>query len=150
MNRMVRGAFDRERRPTAVDEEVMTKQSMAAECDINNILQRYEKTGVLSHIRSGGTYETLPDALDFHEAMNLVLNAQQMFEELPSKLRARFGNDPAQLLQFCEDPANKDEAIQLGLVPLPETKDPPAPADKKPESQPEKTPIEKAIDKNAD
>jgi len=39
---------------------------------------------------------------------------------LPADLRARFDNDPAQLIQFLENSDNKDEAIKLGLVNKPE------------------------------
>lgn len=42
-----------------------------------------------------------------------------MFDTLPSKLRLRFGNDPAEFLSFVEDPANDQEMIDLGLKPKP-------------------------------
>lgn len=105
--------------------ETMAKQSHKAECDINTILAKYIKTGVLSHVRAGGTYEDMPGPMEFQDAMNLVIEAERMFLEMPAKLRSRFQNDPKELLQFCSDPANKDEAIALGLIPAPK---PPMPA----------------------
>lgn len=143
-----RTAFTRPRVQTEFSGETMTQQHMAEDCDINNILRRYSQTGVLSHFREGGTYEDLPGAIDFHEAMNLVVQAQEMFDELPSDIRKRFGNDPAQLLQFCEDRDNLDEAIELGLVPRPQTEEPGG-ADNKPDAkEPPPTPIEAEIDKS--
>jgi hypothetical protein len=38
-----------------------------------------------------------------------------LFEDLPAEVRFRFDNKPAELLKFMSDPANADEAIDLGL-----------------------------------
>ena len=35
---------------------------------------------------------------------------------LPSDVRSRFGNNPAELLDFLNDNSNYDEAIRLGLI----------------------------------
>jgi len=46
--------------------------------------------------------------------------------ELPAKMRARFHNDPQELLEFISNEENRAEAEKLGLVAKkPET--PPAP-----------------------
>lgn len=116
---MIRTRNDTVRVRTENNQPSMTKSDMAEACNINNILARYRKTGVISHIRAGGTYETLPSQMDFHEAMNLVLKAQTMFDEMPSNLRKRFSNDPGVFLAFCEDPENRDEMVDLGLLPRP-------------------------------
>ena len=109
----------------------MTKQSFKAECDINNILKQYRVTGQIAHISANarqGAYEDLPDPVDFQDAMNLVLEAQNSFASLPSKTRDRFGNDPAEFLAFMSDPANASEIEALGLTtprPAPEVPPPP-------------------------
>lgn len=116
----------------------MTKQSFVAECDINNILKQYKLTGMVSHINAkaqAGAYLDLPDETDFQSALELVIRAEESFATLPSKLRTRFNNDPAEFLEFMADPRNQDEAIELGLAtrreetepPLPLTQPPPAP-----------------------
>lgn len=97
----------------------MTKQSMAAQCDINNILKQFKMTGVISHISvhaSKGTYQDLPESLDFQESLHTVKRAQDAFASLPSKVRNRFDNDPALFLMFCSDPANAAELVELGLA----------------------------------
>jgi hypothetical protein len=38
-----------------------------------------------------------------------------LFEDLPAEVRFKFDNKPAELLKFMSDPANADEAIDLGL-----------------------------------
>lgn len=48
--------------------------------------------------------------------MNQIVQAQDMFMSLPSKIRNRFGNDPSQFLDFVSDPLNKDEMRSLGLL----------------------------------
>lgn len=93
------------------------KQSFARECDINNIMARYEKDGLISHVnRVEGRYGDFGGPPDYQEAMNKVVAAQDMFMSLPAKLRARFGNDPGEFLGFATDPKNVDEMIKMGLA----------------------------------
>jgi len=97
------------------------KQSFAEESEINNIVDRYQKRGIFDHAaKYGGTYDQMPGPDDFHQAMNLVTEAQQMFEELPSNVRTRFRNDPGIFLDFVGDPANEEEMIQMELIKRPE------------------------------
>lgn len=100
----------------------MTKQEFVKECDINNILKQYSQTGMLRHVSanaSAGAYQDLPDGLDFQQALHIVEEGRAAFMSLPSKVRSRFGNQPEQFLAFLADPANRDEAVKLGLVELP-------------------------------
>lgn len=114
----VRNAFSKER-CCAIEftEPSQTKQSFKASCDINNIMVKYVKTGVFDHVRQyqGQYYDANPT--DYHEAMNIVVNAQQMFDDLPAKARDYFRNDPANFLQFFEDnPEDGPELLyELGL-----------------------------------
>lgn len=98
-------------------DEGATHQSFKDECDINNIIKKYKRTGVLTHVTSAvgqyGDYSSVPD---FHEAMNIVARAQQEFELLPAALRKRFANDPAQFLDFVGNEANLPEMRSLGLL----------------------------------
>jgi len=106
----------------------MTKQEFLKETDINNILKQYSVTGMLNHVSANaaqGRYEDLPDPTDFQESLHQVKEAETAFMSLPSKLRARFDNEPVNFLAFLEDPSNEQEARALGLLKaLPE---PPAP-----------------------
>ncbi len=95
-----------------------TKQSFVKECDINNILAKYQKTGALTHLQNHGAQYGDATAVSFTEAMQIVTKAQTMFEELPSSLRTRFANDPAQFMDFVQTPGNEDEMRDLGLLPL--------------------------------
>ena len=102
-----------------VDAPSMTRQEFKDECDINQIMRRYYKTGVISHVNKyQGVYGDCP-ASDFTEAVALVERAEGMFSELPAHVRKRFENDPAQFLAFVEDESNREEAVLLGLIEVP-------------------------------
>lgn len=107
--------------PETGDELVsLTKQAFKDECDINNIMRKYERTGVLDHVgMSVPQYGEYMGSLSYQESLNAILYAQDQFSALPAELRERFGNDPAQLLAFMEDSKNLDEAVKLGLVQKP-------------------------------
>lgn len=96
-----------------------TKQSFKESSDINNIMSKYLRTGVIdSTNRAVATYGDIP-AIDFRQAMEVVVLAEAAFAELPSGARARFDNDPAKFLEFAENPDNLDEAVRLGLTDAP-------------------------------
>lgn len=104
-----------------------TKQSFAESCDINQIVARAVESGQMPRIADAGEYRDVSGGLSYKESLAVVMNARKQFNELPAKVRARFGNDPAQFVGFLGDPANKDEAIKLGLVNAPKDPEPPAP-----------------------
>lgn len=102
-------------------EEGRTKQAHKSECEINNILARYQRTGVLEFVNQRqGQYGDVT-GVDYQQAMNLVAEARETFAELPSKVRNRFDNDPAAYLDFVSDPENTEEMIKLGLLERAET-----------------------------
>lgn len=93
-----------------------TKQAFKDECDINQIMARYLATGVLDHARDVGARYADVTTLDYQEAQNLIAEAASAFASLPSALRGQFDNDPAVLLDWVHDPANLDEAVELGFI----------------------------------
>lgn len=103
-------------RPTIDTGKGLTKQADKDRVDINYIMKRYQKTGMIDFgTNQAGEYLTI-GSVDFQEAMNIIVRANEMFAEMPSSHRKRFGNDPRQFLEFIEDPANADEARKLGLL----------------------------------
>jgi len=123
----------------------LAKQSFADECNINNIMAKFQKTGLIEHVKSyGAHYGDLPSALDYHTALNQAIEAKEAFASLPSGIRNQFQNDPAQFLAFVEDPENQEAMIEMGLahatpdtlqVAAPKTPDP-DPEDPDPETKP--------------
>lgn len=114
-----RTAFERRRVKAPIKGKSLTKQSFAESCDINHILAKYEKTGVLEYARDNqGSYADVSQMGDFREACEVVLQARELFDAMPAKLRKRFNNDPGDFLDFMDDPSNKDEIVALGLAEL--------------------------------
>lgn len=92
-----------------------TKQSMKDESDINMIMKKFIKTGVIDHSAKFGAEYGYATGLDFTTSMNIIAKGSSMFAELPAEVRARFNGDPAYFLDFVQDPANGDEMRKLGL-----------------------------------
>lgn len=111
--------FYKERQFVGLDcgQEMITKQSMTAECDINNILRQYERTGVVSHTAPvQGAFIDLPDGFDFQQAMTTVMEAQLAFEQLPARVREEFGNDAARFFAAVHDDTQTERLRELGLL----------------------------------
>lgn len=107
------------RRRVQVDpgEFTHTRQSHKEECDINNILAQYKKTGIIEHINTRqAQYIDLPSAVDLQTAFEITRAAESAFADLPSKVRDRFGNDPATFLAALENPDMKKELTELGVL----------------------------------
>lgn len=94
----------------------LTKQAFKDECDINNILKKYKNTGLLTHVQAARSrYADFTAVSDYQSALNAVLEAQDAFQDLPANIRERFNNDPMSFVSFIDNPANDEQAIQLGL-----------------------------------
>ena len=98
------------------EDETLAQQNFKDECDINNIMERFGLTGELPANPLPPQYGDFSGVLDYHSAMNAVLAAQDAFADLPATMRARFDNDPNNLIRFLDDPNNRDEALALGLI----------------------------------
>jgi len=112
----VRHRFQRKAQQLVFTKPSMAKQSMKDECDINNILRQYQKTGVLNFTnKRSPQYGDFP-SYDLKEAMQVVQQANEMFADMPAALRDRFGNSPENFLEFIQDTKNRQEAEALGLI----------------------------------
>ena len=110
-----------ENRPHAIKftQPSMAQQHMKDEVDVNKIMERYTRTGVIDHVNKySGQYTECRD-ISYHDAMNEIIKADDMFMELPSKVRKQFGNDPGKFLDFVSDPDNHDKIYEYGLADRP-------------------------------
>lgn len=130
---VVRKGFERTRYPTPITTTSMTAQSFRDECDINNIMENWSRTGHIDHLNlAKPEYGDFSKSVDYQEALRLVDQADASFALLDSEVRARFQNNPQDFMAFLDDPTNADEASTLGLVdtpppdPTPEAAPPPA------------------------
>jgi phage internal scaffolding protein len=102
--------------PTVCSEKSLTRQSDALGADINDIMGRWEKTGVVPFSGREPVFADVSSVGSFREAQEVMVRAQEGFMALPAAVRARFGNDPVAFLDFCGDAANRPELEELGLV----------------------------------
>lgn len=97
--------------------QARTKQSFKDECNIHTIMDKYHRTGLVTHLNATrpmyGDFSSVPD---YQSALNVVINARNEFAKLPASLRDRFMNDPVKLLAFVNDPQNREEAVKLGIL----------------------------------
>lgn len=120
---------NRRRQPTVCLGLSRTEQNHRNSLDINGMMAKYRKTGILPQVSQKGFYGDFTNVTDFQDATNRVLASHQAFQDLPASVRRRFHNNPAELLSFLEDSANLEEAFELKLLsrPVEPVKDEPAP-----------------------
>lgn len=102
-----------------VDEsgECFVQQSDYDRSDINLIVERFVRTGVLESVnRTQGQYGDFSEVTDYHSALLQVQQAQESFMTLPAQVRAEFANDPGKFLDFVSDEANMDKMAEMGLL----------------------------------
>ena len=91
------------------DPDLGAQQHYKEECDINNILKKYVKTGMVTHVAANeGRYADFSEVGTYHEALQRVLG-------LSPEVREFFEHDPAVFLDFIIDPENLDQIQELGL-----------------------------------
>lgn len=116
-NKTIRSAYSpRVKLSITFPPEGMTKQSFKDECDVNRIMARYLATGELPNINALPPQYLDVTALDFQEHQNFIAGANSLFQELPSAIRSRFGNSPAEFLDFCSHEKNRPELAEMGLL----------------------------------
>lgn len=118
MNKKIRNKFSQyAREPFVSKAEDKVQQHMAAEVNINNIIARYNKTGIapaVSAVRKRhGEFRDLADHLT---DMDKVAKAQQSFAQLPSALRNEFGNSVEGFFRYVKNPANNEQLVKWGIL----------------------------------
>lgn len=105
--------------------ESMTQQQFKDECNINNILAKYKKTGLLTHTaKHEGHFGDFTSIEDYQTSLHKIMEAENSFNMLPSEIRNRFQNDPGQLIGYLSDEKNNEEAYTLGLKIRPKPPEP--------------------------
>lgn len=90
-----------------------TKQSFKAETDINTILGKYMKTGVISHMNKfQPLYGEFAD-VNLAEAMDQVQKGYDIFAALPAEVRREFDQNPDSFFSFVNDPENSGRLEEL-------------------------------------
>ena len=76
-------------------------------CNINLILKRFHKTGVLDHAAKHNPQYGELSTMDFETAFNNIKSTEEAFKRLPKEIRAAFQNKPENLLAYMENEQNR-------------------------------------------
>jgi len=112
-------------------------------CNINTIMRKLHSQGVIPHFRTGGNFGNFTGYDDYHAMRTRICDAQDDFHRLPAELRKQFDNDPGKLLEFLDDPENRQAAQEMGLIGPDKPQDPKEPTEVQP-SYPEMEAPQKA------
>lgn len=120
----IRDELEAELVAIAFPDPSLTQQHFTKDADLNSIVKRYGITdGAIPPAAIDpqffGDFTNAPP--DFRAVLDLSRDATNKFMALPAKIRTEFGNDPAIFHDWVTNPANKTEAIEMGLI----AKDPP-------------------------
>lgn len=120
-------------------DESLTQQSFAEDADINVLVARFgiSDGAIPPAVADPRFYGDFSDVASFREALDLSRDAVDRFNQLPAKLRDRFGHDPMRLFEFVHDPENIEEAVTLGLLRREERAAEPPPVAPAPQKAPE-------------
>lgn len=94
-----------------------TKRAFKDDYDLNQVIAKYHKTGILPVMRQDTPlYGDFSTPIDYQEAQNKIILADNLFAALPAHIRRRFDDDPAEFLDFAQNEDNQQEMIDLGLL----------------------------------
>lgn len=95
------------------------KQGFKKQCDINHIIDKAKRTGVVSHINKNAQFYEDMTEFDYEGAMNQIAATNSAFYELSAEVRAEFQNDPGAFRTWAA-PKTADEIRQA----IPELNEP--------------------------
>lgn len=109
-------------------EETRTRVSEQNATNINTIVKQYDRTGYLPQVDREALFLDVTEMPDYRTSLDLIQKADDMFMDLPADLRARFDNDAAIFLDWTSDEDNREEMVELGMLPKPDLVEPAEPA----------------------
>jgi len=98
----------------------MTKQSLKDDADVNKIIKRYNKTGVLPNMNKLEAVYGEITSQDLQDAINKVDASYEAFAEVPAPIRALFNNNAGDFIDYATNPQNIKQMTNWGLAKLPE------------------------------
>lgn len=94
----------------------LTDQSLKKLCCINNIVEKFSKTGLLPENTKIPQYLDMSHVPTLEESYDVTIRASKAFYALPSQLRKLIDNDPSELLNFIANDENKEICLKYGLI----------------------------------
>lgn len=93
-----------------------TKTEFKRDSDINTIMDRFKKTGVLPVNTRNPVYMDTTQVPNLQQAMHVMIEAEKAFIGLPAKVRKEFDNNPLAFVEFATKPENIDKLREWGLA----------------------------------
>ncbi|AXQ66111.1 MAG: internal scaffolding protein [Microviridae sp.] len=111
---------DRTRSGFETTGDSLTQQSHAVAADVRNIIKQYDRTGLIANVNKGiAQYGDYSEINEYQESLNMVMEANESFAELPSHIREQFNNNAGLFFEFATDPKNSEKMIKMGLKEAP-------------------------------
>lgn len=101
-----------------------TQAHFQDECDINRIIKRGRPNHFAPAQFHTGVIDYTKMPTSYAEAMQFTMDIQKQFNQIKPEIRGMFHNNPQELINFIDNPANRAQAQKLGL--LPPDRNPPA------------------------
>lgn len=100
------------------EQKSRTVQSEADSCDINKIMERFNRTGKLPRMQELPAKYGDARVVDYATAQQIVIDAKAQFMQLPGMTRKAFGNDPKNFLEAIADTSieNQEKLLKLGIL----------------------------------
>lgn len=97
--------------------ESMTQEHFSEEAEINNIISFHDKTGLIKNVQRGvAQYGDYSEVNEYRESLDLVRQADESFNQLPSHIRKSFNNNAGDFFEFAGNPANEEKLVEMGLA----------------------------------
>lgn len=99
-------------------QKTRTRQSEKDNCDINKIMERFNRSGKLPTMQTSPPRYGDAIAVDYATSLNIVKQAQDSFRQLPAETRKYFDHDPKNFLEALSNPSEEDKQklVKLGLL----------------------------------
>ncbi len=98
-------------------DEPGAKQSMKDECDIEQIVMRYKKTGLVDHLAQGvPAFVDVSELGDYRAVIEQVRLVERYFAGLPALVRSSFENDASLYMDYLETDPSPEDMETRGLA----------------------------------
>lgn len=98
-------------------ERSKTDETLLDEVNVNSIMAKFKKTGQLTHLSQRiMKYADMSNITTLGDALDIITKSREDFLQLPSEIRAKFGNDPIQFVEYVNNPENFEELTEMGLL----------------------------------
>lgn len=88
-------------------------------CNIDYVINSYVRNQNVIHVPES-EYRDLTKLPDYQEALNAVIQADELFGTLPAHVRKEFDHNPKKFVDALSDPSMNARLIELGIYNKPE------------------------------